>query len=142
MVERLPTATADSENMLATARMILAVALNPRRPFDVPEIAMETGLTYDTVRQILASPEYAELMNREIRTLVTTTLTKGVSAMDKIIANEKSTDANKVSALRAVVHTFQAMTQTTKTLEQQSPKSDELEQFQEALRQMRKGQTP
>ena len=96
--------------MLATARMVLAVAIHPDRSFDVGEMAMELGMTVDGVRKILNSPTYQALMSEEIKIRVAGTMTRGVNALDRIIASDKSTDANKISAVRAVTHLFQAMT--------------------------------
>ena len=100
--------------MLATARLVLAAAMKPNRPFSVGEIALETGLTVEGLRRILNSRAYQAVMTEQLQMLVGTTITRSVAVMDKIITSEDSTDLNKIAATRAVVHVYQAITAATR----------------------------
>lgn len=101
-----------SLEVLATARCILAAAVDSDgTEFSIIGIAERTGFTTDQVRSIMASPLYLQLIQQEAVQLISHALVRGVRRMDKIVNDTKTTDANRIAAHRATVHTYQAVTQ-------------------------------
>ena len=112
MGEYLKKVDPDAEDMLVAARAILAVAVDTNKPLNENVIAMATGLTVDTVRDILNSPVYQQLISDQVRFLVTGTLVRGVKALGRIIDSDQSTDANTIAATRGVTHLCQVIQQS------------------------------
>lgn len=110
MVQHLKYVDPPAEDALLTARAILAVATNPQIELSVADIAMHAGMTVDSVRRVLNSPLYQNLLEQEVKMLVAGSLTRGIRAMDKIVSGEKSTDMAKIAAHRANIQAFQALT--------------------------------
>lgn len=111
MEQTLQQVDARSQEMLMTARAILACSLNPSMPLTVPEIAMATGLTREAVRYALQSPAYQTLIENEIRTMVAGSMMRGVRKLDEIVNKDKVTDANAIAAVRAIAHVAQVISQ-------------------------------
>lgn len=131
------------EEMIMTARAVLACALNPAQRLDVTEIAMATGLTREAVRHVLGSQTYQRLISDEIRMLVSGSLMRGVRRLDEIVNGEKTTHSNAIAAHRAVVHTYQAITQARPADDNESKSDEQLKNALKLIQALgKKNQTP
>jgi hypothetical protein len=104
-------ATKESVETLTICRCIIAAAIDidSGGEFSVVSIAERTGLTTEVVRAILASPTYLKLIQAEAAQMISHSLIRGVRRMDKILHGDRTSDANRIAAHRANVHTYQAV---------------------------------
>jgi predicted transcriptional regulator len=129
MLQVLPEADEKTRDMLIAARCILAAVTDPKIGLTITGIAEATGLTLETVKHILNSAVYRQLLEDQFHLRVSSIMTRGIVKMDEIIHREKARDADKVAAYRTVVATYQAMVDSMPKHDGASAKND----FQAAL---------
>jgi hypothetical protein len=110
----LPQAAPDTRELLATARVILALACDPNKPLTVMSLAERAGLHEEAVLEVLRSPTWFDLMAQEFRTKVGLMLTRGLTVMDMIV-NQGKRDTDRIAAYRALVATYEVMNNKTDT---------------------------
>lgn len=100
----LPQAEPNALEVLQTARLVFAQAINPDVPLTVAGLALASGLTEDAVVEALNSPQYLDAMTREFRTMAGLMLRRGLSKMQELV--ESGTPRDKVPAFRALLETY------------------------------------
>jgi hypothetical protein len=96
-------------DMLRTARVILYAVSNPSVALSIGALATATGLTAESVREVLKSPIYLDLIHTHFKMQVTSALSRGIDAMDKLVHNDQARDADRVSAYKSIVQTYAAV---------------------------------
>lgn len=107
--DQAPIVKQDDSEILRVAKVVLAQSLNQKGENTTKGIAKAAGMTVEAVELVLDSECYRQALNAEARRLISHSVTRGVAAMDRIIGDSESTDANKISAFRTVVQTYEAM---------------------------------
>lgn len=130
----LPQAAPSTRQMLGTARVIFALACDRTQPLSTMSLAARSGLTEEAVEEILRSPVWFEAMEQEFRQKLGLMLSRGMSVMDEILASAKARDADKVSAYRALLTTYEIIDDRTDA----NNEFEKIKNFQSKLEALRK----
>lgn len=96
----------DSAMRLGAARAVVAAYTEPGGIATISSVAQRTGFSEAMVREIMASPEWDELVGQSILQIVAPVVTRGIKRIAEIIDDPESPPNVMLSAHRAAMTTY------------------------------------
>tara|TARA_R110002126_G_scaffold197091_1_gene345000 strand:+ start:5004 stop:5417 length:414 start_codon:yes stop_codon:yes gene_type:complete len=128
-LNQLQGVDADTTEVLAAARVILAAATKDGVDFNVATIADTCGMAVEQVQAICASPPYQNALRSQFLAVASHALTNGARQMDKIVQGDDYSASAKVAAYRALVETIKAFDQSGGKPPEKPPEAGEFESW-------------
>jgi len=94
---------------LVAARAIVAVTTRPDVPMTAEAIAEAAGLSTVVVVEMLASPEFRDLISTEIRARVSGIINQGLTMLGQVIGDPTKAPTVRIAAHQAAVRTYEVM---------------------------------
>lgn len=99
----------ENRRRLATARALVAVAINPRHEFSVEKIAELTNLQVATVQDMLLSDEWTEAIHSTLKIRTDGLLGKFLHRAEKILMDDKASNSTVLECGRVLTSVYKTL---------------------------------